>query len=214
MVSMHHILSALCNYIQSVRNDLALRPKQSGLQAIYGREVVKCNCITNPIMLNSLQSNACSTPRLCQVVVMLEINAPGAPCAYNSTCTSTLSDNTVGKCASEDLLPSSGDCTAIGNVCHFTAPVLWSFKINGLLSHSNTPSRCLGLIHAMQCIARLPYYKVQSSAILHCGNAVPCHCMRDDDDDDSVQISSVSSWVSVCRHILLVRHNLRAQFRK
>ena len=41
----------------------------------------------------------------------------GAPCttAFNTTCKTTRSDSTVGKCASEDLLPTGGDCSAAGD---------------------------------------------------------------------------------------------------
>ncbi|KAL0052806.1 hypothetical protein WJX82_008114 [Trebouxia sp. C0006] len=43
----------------------------------------------------------------------------GAPCttAFNTTCKTTRSDSTVGKCASEDLLPTGGDCSAAGTYC-------------------------------------------------------------------------------------------------
>ncbi|DBA82801.1 hypothetical protein WJX77_004938 [Trebouxia sp. C0004] len=43
----------------------------------------------------------------------------GAPCATasNITCKTTRADSTVGKCASEDLLPSGGDCSATGTYC-------------------------------------------------------------------------------------------------
>jgi len=50
------------------------------------------------------------------VMLMLMLFA-GAPCttASNTTCRTTRADSTVGKCASEDLLPSGGDCSATGD---------------------------------------------------------------------------------------------------
>ena len=53
---------------------------------------------------------------------LLGLVVTGAPCAYNTTCRASRPDNTVGKCSSDDLLPSGGDCSAIGDLCNACKP--------------------------------------------------------------------------------------------
>ena len=75
---------------------------------------VACKQGMNRDCAMQLYRSACSAPNCCQSTFMLWVLAPGAPCGYNTTCTSSLPDNTVGKCTSESVLPSTADCTPTG----------------------------------------------------------------------------------------------------